>query len=72
MLVAHLDIKPANLLFRTSLELHVKLIDFDAAKELKQADEILERFPGNLAARSSERAHQRPCRALAEDAYMTG
>ena len=59
-------------LFRTPLSCNVKLIDFDAAKELKQADEILERFLGNLDARSPERAHQRPCRTLAEDAYMTG
>ena len=38
---------------------------------LNQADEILERCPGNLAARSPERVHQRPCRTLAEDACMT-
>ena len=33
---------------------------------------MLDRLPGNLLAVSPERADKQPCRALAEDAYMTG
>ena len=72
LLVAHLDIKPANLCFARPMSNDIKLIDFDAAQELKQADEVLERLPGNMLAVSPERADKQPCRALAEDAYMTG
>ena len=72
LLVAHLDIKPANLCFARPMSNDIKLIDFDAAQELKQADEVLDRLPGNLLAVSPERADKQPCRALAEDAYMTG
>ena len=45
----------------------------DAAMVPKKADEILQRYPGTFAAASPElRARQHPCRALDEDAFMTG
>ena len=69
MLVAHLDIKPASCFASPLSSSVVKLIDFDSAKELKKADD---RYGGNLAGSSWERAHQQPCRALAKDVYMTG
>ena len=73
MLVAHLDIKASNLCFARPWSCHVKLIDFDAAMALKQADDVLRRYPGTFAAASPElRARQHPCRALDEDAFMTG
>ena len=73
MLVAHLDIRPANICFSSPLSYSsVKLIDFDSAKELKTADELLDRFGGNLAGSSWEKANNQPCRALAEDVHMRG
>ena len=73
MLVAHLDIKASNLCFARPWSCHVKLIDFDSAMVLNKADDILRRYPGTFAAASPElRARQHPCRALDEDAFMTG
>ncbi|CAE7276165.1 pknD [Symbiodinium sp. CCMP2592] len=72
MLVAHLDIKASNLCCSRPWSFNVKLIDFDAAMELKKADDILHRYPGTWEAASPElRANQQP-RAVAEDFYMTG
>ncbi|CAE7839631.1 NUAK1 [Symbiodinium sp. CCMP2592] len=72
MLVAHLDIKESNLCCSRPWSFNVKVIDFDAAMELKNSDDTLNRFPGTFEAASPERKARQPCRAVAEDYYMTG
>ena len=71
LLIAHLDVKPANICFTAQLTT-VKLIDFDAAMPLHHPDEVTERFPGNLAALSPEILGKLPYSPLAEDCFQTG
>lgn len=50
----------------------VKLIDFDAAMELKSPDQVMLRLPGDLTAVSPERSSGARCQALQEDVFMVG
>ena len=50
----------------------VKLIDFDSAQQLKDAEQTMYRLAGNLAAVSPERAERLPCQFLPEDYFMLG
>lgn len=50
----------------------VKLIDFDSAQQLKDAEQTMYRLAGNLAAVSPERAERLPCQFLPEDCFMLG
>ena len=70
-LIAHLDVKPANICFTAQLT-GVKLVDLDAAMPLQHQDEVGQRLPGNVAAWSPEIAKKQPYSPLAEDGYQAG
>ncbi|CAE7660827.1 unc-22 [Symbiodinium microadriaticum] len=72
LLIAHTDIKAANICFKHPFSCSVKLIDFDAAVELTHPSQVMTRLSGNLTAKSPEGDSNQPTRYLPEDTFMVG